>query len=109
MTARYIQVQWTAPHLDEARAICKELVQNRLVACASIVPLVESWYTWQGEMESAQEVKVYLKTRIDLYPRLEEIIRLNHSYECPEILIFPIEGGYGPYLKWLEDSLIPSE
>ncbi len=99
--ARYIQIQWTAAHLDEAREISQRLIEKGLVACASIIPLVESWYVWEGEMQTVSEVKVFLKTTDQNYPKIEECIRQHHSYEVPEILMFYIEKGSSSYLQWI--------
>ena len=98
---RYIQIQWTAAHLDEAREISQKLIQQGLVACASIIPLVESWYVWEGEMQTVSEVKVFLKTTLENYSKIEGCIRQYHSYEVPEILMFYIEKGSPAYLRWI--------
>ncbi len=102
--AKYIQIQWTAAHLDEAREISQRLIEKGLVACASIVPLVESWYMWEGEMQTVSEVKVFLKTALENYAKIEECIRQYHSYEVPEILMFHIEKGSLTYLRWIGAS-----
>ena len=98
---RYIQIQWTAAHLDEAREISQKLIEKKLVACASIIPLVESWYIWDEEMQTVSEVKVFLKTTLENYSKVEECIRHHHSYEVPEILMFEIEKGSRAYLEWI--------
>jgi len=102
---KYIQIQWTAAHLDEAREISQALVCKGLVACVSIFPLVESWYIWEDELEQASEVKVFLKTLEKNYSKIESYIVKNHSYDVPEILSFRIEEGYEVYLKWMKKSI----
>ena len=59
---RYIQIQWTAASLEEARKICMGLVEKRLVACASIIPQVESIYRWENKIHTSTEAKAYCKT-----------------------------------------------
>lgn len=100
-----IQVQWTANHLDEARDITEGLLDRGLVACVSILPLVESWYIWEDEVECNQEVKVLMKTAARHYNAVDSYIRKKHSNEVPEILMFRIEGGHEPYLKWISDTV----
>ncbi len=61
-TAQFYIVLVTAPNLKTARKLAKAALELRLVACANIVPRVESHYWWQGKIESAAEVLLILKT-----------------------------------------------
>jgi periplasmic divalent cation tolerance protein len=47
-----------------------------------------------------------MKTREDLFPKVEAAIKKLHSYETPEIIAVPIIQGSTEYLKWLDESLI---
>ena len=40
---------------DEARTIAKELLDERLVACANFFP-VESMFRWKGSIDSSSEI-----------------------------------------------------
>lgn len=101
-----IEVQWTTGNLDEARRICRFLVEKRYVACAQIIPWIESIYMWDNKLETTQESKISMKTTQELFPRVKEYILANHSYEVPEIIILPIEGGHEEYLAWVEESIV---
>lgn len=105
--APFIQVQWTAAHLDEAREIVGHLLSRHLIACASIFPLMESWFEWEKELQQENEVKVFMKAKGEAYPKIEKIICKHHSYEVPEILVFEIINGYAPYLQWIEEVAKP--
>lgn len=96
-----IEIHWTAGSLDEARKVCRYLVQERLVACAQIVPWVESIFMWNNLLETAQESKITLKTHLELYDRIRETIETRGSYEVPEITYTKIDGGNASYLEWL--------
>ncbi len=102
---KFIQVQWTAAHLDEAREISGLLLSNKLVACCSIIPLVESWFEWQGEIQQESEVKVLMKTVANHFQKIEKVIRKNHSYEVPEIIAFEVIDGMDKYLSWIEKTV----
>ena len=104
MTSEFIQIQWTSGSIDEARKICRYLVQERLVACAQIVPWIESIYMWNNQLETTQESKVTLKTRRQFWEQIKKVILENHSYEIPEITYTTIEGGNEPYLNWIVES-----
>lgn len=102
---QYILVLWTAGNLDEARNIIRVLLEKKLIACASIFPLVESWYVWDGTLVNAQELKVFTKTTLANYLAVESVIQSLHSYEVPEIVSLRIEDGNESYLKWVSASL----
>lgn len=102
----FIEVTWTSGSLDEARRISRYLVQERLVACAQIIPWIESIYMWNQQLETAQESKIVLKTRVENYDKIKEIIEQNCKYEVPEILWTRINGGNKGYLDWLKESCL---
>lgn len=109
MAGNFIEIHWTSETLDEARRVCRYLVQERYVACAQIVPWIESVFMWNNNLETAQESKVVLKTRLENYEQIREIIEKNCKYEVPEITWFKIEGGNKPYLDWLSESTLRLE
>jgi len=49
-------VMVSAPNIAVARKIASVALTGRLVACANIIPKVESHYWWQGQIESSSEV-----------------------------------------------------
>ncbi|MCB1532460.1 MAG: divalent-cation tolerance protein CutA [Alphaproteobacteria bacterium] len=95
-------IYMTAASQDEAQSISKTLVEERLVACANILPAHSSLYWWEGKVESAQEVAVIFKSRAELFPQIEARIRALHSYDVPCIVSWPIEQGHAPFLQWIE-------
>jgi periplasmic divalent cation tolerance protein len=104
----FIEIHWTSGSIDEARKISRYLVQERLVASAQITPWIESIYMWNNQLETSQESKIILKTRLENYDKIKEIIQKNCRYEVPEILYFMIDGGNQEYFNWLNEST-PSE
>lgn len=95
----------TAGNLDEGRKIAAELVGQRLAACVNILPQIESLYRWQGEVCRDNEVMLVAKTTRERFQALETAVRGLHSYQVPEIIALPIERGFEPYLKWLQESV----
>ena len=90
---------------EQAVRLGRTLVEERLVACATLVPTVESIYRWQGQIETSQEPLLLLKTAADRLPALEARLHELHSYQTPEFVVLAIESGSHPYLAWLEASL----
>ncbi|HTB96748.1 MAG TPA: divalent-cation tolerance protein CutA [Terracidiphilus sp.] len=90
---------------DEAARVARTLVEERLVACATVLPAVQSIFRWQGEIESATETLLLLKTSAEQLTALEERLHVLHSYTTPEFLVLPIHSGSRSYLDWLQASL----
>ena len=107
MAEEVLVVLTTWPDAERARAAARALVEERLAACANLVPGVESIYRWQGAVETSAEVMVVFKTTIGRYPMLENRIRELHSYEVPEIVALRVADGLPAYLRWVEASSIP--
>ena len=91
----------TLPSADKAAELAKALVDERLAACANLLPAIRSIYRWQGKLQDENEVLVLLKTRAEHLERLKLRILELHPYEVPEVLAVPVEAGYQPYLDWL--------
>jgi periplasmic divalent cation tolerance protein len=100
-TSRFAVVLVTAPDLKTARALARAALQARLIACANLVPKIESYYWWQGKIESGAEVLLILKTRKSRLPALEKLILAKHPYDTPEFLVLPVSTGNKRYLDWL--------
>ena len=94
----------TAGSEQEAQKIAHILVKRRLAACVNILPQIQSIYRWKGEIESAQEWLLLIKTRADKFPAVRDAIGELHSYEVPECVVLEIEDGSLPYLQWLEKA-----
>lgn len=95
----------TCRDADEARRIARDLVASRLAACVNILPLVESIYRWQGEVETAQEALLVIKTVRERFPDVQQRILHLHSYDTPEIIALPVSTGLDKYLAWIQESV----
>lgn len=101
----YRVVMVTAPNLKTARLLAREALQDRLVACANLVPRLESHYWWQGKLEKSAEVLVVMKTTRERLRALEQKVLALHPYDTPEFLVLPVEGGNRRYLDWIGASV----
>jgi periplasmic divalent cation tolerance protein len=102
--AKFSIVLVTAPDLKTARALAKAALQAKLIACANLIPKVESYYWWQGKIESSAEVLLILKTQMSKLAALEKLILAKHPYDTPEFLVLSLSAGNKKYLDWLESS-----
>jgi len=101
----YSIVLVTAPNLRTARLLAKAALRARLVACANLVPGLESHYWWQGKVERSGEVLIVFKTAKRQLPALETLIVAEHPYDTPEFLVLPLTAGSERYLDWLGASV----
>ncbi len=86
---------------EEAEKLVRGLLDRRLIACANVLPGVKSFYWWEGSQECASESVIMLKTTTEKASLVIEAIRELHSYDVPEVLELPIEGGNPDYLNWV--------
>jgi periplasmic divalent cation tolerance protein len=94
------------PDEETANAIALALVEAKLAACVNILPRVQSIFRWQGVVESAAEIPLFIKATGANYPALEAKIRQLHPYEVPEIIALPVTRGLPAYLNWVTAETI---
>ena len=102
-SARIVMTTVVSP--EEGTRLGRTLVEERLAACATLLPPVHSIYRWQGKIESSAETLLLLKTATEQLPALESRLQELHSYQTPEFLVLGIEAGSQSYLKWLRANL----
>jgi periplasmic divalent cation tolerance protein len=100
----YIQVTTTTESKEQAQTIAQHLVETKLAACVQISGPITSTYSWKGKLETAEEWLCVIKTRENLYQKLEKAIISLHSYETPEIIAVPIVKGSKEYLNWIDEE-----
>ena len=104
MAEEVLLVFTTWPDSEKARAAAHVLVEEKLAACANLLPTIESIYQWKGKVETTAEALMLLKTTIARYQMLETRIRALHPYEVPEIVCLRAADGLPSYLRWVEES-----
>lgn len=104
-TTRHRLVLVTAPDLAVARALSRKALEARLVACANLIPGVESHYRWEGRLEAGAEVLLLFKTTAPRLAALENLVRREHPYDTPEFLVFSPVSGAARYLDWIVSSV----
>ena len=89
------------PDEETANSIALAVIEAQLAACVNILPRIQSIYRWQGVVESATEIPLFIKSTAANYPALEKLIAGLHPYETPEIIALPISQGLPAYLNWV--------
>ena len=107
MSTHYQIILCTCPDFEVANKIARHLVGAKLAACVNILPAVTSVYEWQGQIETAQELLLLIKSCHTHYSTIEAEIKRLHPYELPEIIAVAIEHGLPDYLKWINSCILP--
>lgn len=107
MSTQHQVIFCTCPDFDTANKIARHLVSAKLAACVNILPAVTSVYEWQGQIETAQEQLLLIKSCQTHYATIEAEIKNLHPYELPEIIAVAIENGLPDYLNWINSCLLP--
>jgi periplasmic divalent cation tolerance protein len=95
----------TVANPEEAARLGRTLVEERLAACITLIPGAQSIYRWQGEIESATETLLLIKTGDEQLARLEARLHELHSYQTPEFLVLEVDATSQLYFDWLQESL----
>ena len=93
------------PDREGARKLAGILLEERLIACANILPRIESVFEWEGEVSGCQEVAVLFKTTAELLEPL--VVRLGecHPYDTPAIVAWSCDTAHALTLDWLQETL----
>ena len=105
MKEKFVIVLVTAPEMKTARKLARAALKARLVACANLLPRIESHYWWQNKIETGAEVLLLFKTSQSRVAELEKAITVKHPYDTPEFIVLPISRGNRRYLDWLGMSV----
>lgn len=97
----------TAPDEAAAATLARTLVDERLIACANLVPKIRSIFRWKGVIHDADEVLLVMKTRSSAVEALIARVKALHSYTVPEVLELPVRASFGPYLDWVWQETEP--
>ena len=101
---KHLLVLSTCPGSISAKKIAQDLVSDRLAACVNIVPGVQSFFSWVGKVDNANEHLLVIKTTSNTYAALEKRLNKLHPYELPEIIAVPILTGSAEYLNWISTN-----
>ena len=92
---------------EDAARVSRALLEERLIACANILPGARSIFRWKDKVEDTREVVVLMKTRKQDWMALLSRLHDLHPYETPECVAVRIASGAPRYMAWLEEALAP--
>lgn len=97
------------PDAASAQKLGTRIIESRTAACVNQLAPCTSTYRWKGEIETATEVPLLIKTTVDAYPHLEKLILEVHPYELPEIIAVSVTAGLPSYLDWVNKQVTTAE
>jgi periplasmic divalent cation tolerance protein len=95
----------TCPDEIIGNRIAQTLVEERLAACVSQIPAVESVYFWDGRLQKDREILLIIKTTQATLAALESRLKALHPYELPELVAIRAMGGNDDYLNWVRTAV----
>jgi len=99
----------TAGSREEAVALARMLVGERLAACANVLGEAVSVYRWRGAVQEEGEVVLVAKTVEDRVEAAARRVRDMHSYDSPCVVAWPISGGDPDFLAWVREETSDAE
>ncbi len=105
MTTQFRIVFATCGNNAEAKTIATYLLENKLIACANILPDIESMYLWEGKLETTRETKLILKTKAEKVASVIQAVKKLHSYDVPEIQVVDVATGNLAYFNWIDEVM----
>lgn len=89
---------------NEAKTLCRQLVDKKLIACANIFPAHTAIYSWQGQTEEGTEVATLIKTQTSKTSAIESFLKEQHSYDTPCFVTWSLDGGSQDFLNWINQQ-----
>ena len=90
---------------EAASAVVRQLLEERLIACGTLLPGALSLYRWEGKIEESSEVIALMKTDQERSTRCMARLKEMHPYDVPEIILLEPEAVSGVYASWVREAL----
>lgn len=97
----YCLAYMTAASVEQAKAIGRVLVEERLAACVNVIPGMTAIYRWEGAVEEDGEAVLIAKTRAESFEALTARVEALHDYDNPSVIRLDIAAGRQPFLDWI--------
>ena len=101
-TARVWAVSTTVPSRDQALALARPVVTERLAAGAEITGPAVSVFWHLGELGEGEEWRLTLRTSAALRDKLAERLAELHPWDSPEVSAVPVAWTLESYAEWVE-------
>ena len=104
MEKAYCVIMTTVANKEDACRLTAILLKQQLAACVQHMP-IESYYAFENRECTEEEILILIKTRHELYHKIEVLMTDEHPYKVPELLMLPVKNGHKDYLDWVDQSV----
>ena len=94
----------TVQNKKDAKIIAEGLLKYNAAACINIVEKVTSMYMWENKVCTDDECLLIIKSKAELFEKIQKIVLTLHKYDLPEFIEIPITNGSRDYLGWIDGS-----
>ncbi len=101
MSDNFILVFCTVPDINTAEKIADILISKKQAACCNIIQGLTSIYSWEGKVNKDSELLLLIKSKRNLFNKVEKTIKQIHPYDVPEVISIDIAAGSKDYLNWM--------
>ncbi|AXI99988.1 divalent cation tolerance protein [Cyclonatronum proteinivorum] len=105
MEDKFVMLYVTTANVSEAQSIARTLLVHKLIACANILPRVQSLYRMDGVITEDEEAIMLVKTLESKLEEVENRITELHSYTVPCILQISTIRGNDAYINWIHSEI----
>ncbi len=101
MTACLIYSTW--PDAETARACAAQLIEKRVAACVTVLPVAHSTFRWEGKVQQADETVMLVKTDRRKADEARRVLLAAHPYDLPCVLALDVnaEASNSDFLHWV--------
>ncbi|MDX2073681.1 MAG: divalent-cation tolerance protein CutA [Alphaproteobacteria bacterium] len=86
---------------DEAISVARELLEQKLIACANIEEGMTALFRWEDMIQQEPETVLLAKTVRRHAPQVIAHIKTLHSYQIPSILAWPAGAVEPSFAAWV--------
>ena len=79
------------------------LLSEKVVACIQIEK-IRSMFSWEAEINSEEEWRVTLTTKLDLVQQIIQAVQTTHPYEVPQIVWHAVNTDQN-YSNWINEVI----
>ena len=90
---------------ESAQGVAAQLVEERLVACANILPQMVSVFRWEGAVTQGREAGVLFKTSAERLSDAVQRLAQLHPYDTPAIAGWRVDDAPAGVMEWLEQCV----
>ncbi|MBD1387851.1 divalent-cation tolerance protein CutA [Neiella sp. HB171785] len=93
----------TCASTEQGEQLAQDLLSADLVACVNMLPPMQSFYRWQGQLCNEMEVQLVIKTRAEHVEAIKSWLAQHHPYDTPEVLVLSVADASLAYHQWIKE------